>query len=336
MAIEISSVSEHLGILSFTMANTNKSIANALRRTIIGSLPAVVMKQENCKISVNTTRFNNEILKQRLASIPVHIPPDSNLETYSIHLKKSNATSSVVYVTSEDFEVTSNGKIVASPFHPSAIGTYIDILRLRPKMELAVEAIELTATLSLATGNQSGTFNLANCSYICTVNEVEAEHRWAKTGNSNKDEYLDWKMLDAKRCIIPDSFDVSVESIAIYSNKQIVQMACILLQKELTVYKESELSIHVSETTMENCIDIKFDNCDYTIGKLLEYNLFSTLFPAKISYISFIKNHPHDLSGFLRIAFNEEPSTELITDLFTESCKACINYFKFSDVFKGK
>ena len=336
MAIEISSVSEHHGILSFTMANTNKSIANALRRTIIGSLPAVVMKQENCKISVNTTRFNNEILKQRLASIPVHISPDSKLEDYSIYLKKSNTTSSVVYVTSEDFEVTLNGKIVASPFQPSAIGTYIDILRLRPKMELAVESIELTATLSLATGNQSGTFNLANCSYICTVNEVEAESKWAKTGNSNKDEYIDWKLLDAKRCVIPDSYDVSVESIAIYSNKQIVQMACILLQKELTVYKESELNIHVSETTMDNCVDIKFDNCDYTIGKLLEYNIFSALFPAKISYISFIKNHPHDLSGFLRIAFKDEPSSQFINDLFTESCKECINYFKFSDVFKGK
>jgi len=194
MSIEISSVTDHKGILSFTMKNTNKSIVNALRRTIIGSLPAVVMKQENCKISVNTTRFNNEILKQRLASIPVHIPPDSNLEAYSIHLKKSNATSSIVYVTSEDFEVTLNGKLIKSPFHPSAIGTYIDILRLRPKMELAVESIELTATLSLATGNQSGTFNLANCSYRCTVNEVEAESKWAKTGNSNKDEYIDWNI----------------------------------------------------------------------------------------------------------------------------------------------
>jgi hypothetical protein len=334
--IDPSTVSNKNDVLAFTMADTDKSIVNALRRTIIGSIPAVVMRPENCKISVNTTRFNNEILKQRLACIPVYIHPDKDIETYTIHLKKSNITSTVMYVTSEDFEVRVNGKKTEAALFPpnETTKTYIDILRLRPKMELAIESIELTATLSVATGNQSGTFNLANCSFTCSVNEVEAENKWSKTGNTNKDEYMDWKLLDAKRCVLPNSYDVKVESIAVYSNEQIVKIACLLLQKELLIYKDLELNIKASESTMPHCVDIVFDNCDYTIGKLLEYNLFSSLFPKKITYISFIKIHPHDLSGILRIAFTEDPSQQFIHKVFVDACKECIDYYNFSSVFK--
>ena len=334
--VDPSTISDKKDVLAFTMVNTDKSIVNALRRTILGSIPAVVIKPEHCKIAVNTTRFNNEIIKQRLACIPVYVHPDKDVDTYTLYLKKSNMTSAVMYVTSQDFEVSVNGKKIETQLFPPNETThmYIDILRLRPKMELAVETIELTATLSVATGNQSGTFNLANCSFTCTVNEVEAENKWLKTGITDKDQYMDWKFLDAKRCILPNSYDVTVESIAVYTNQQIVQMACLLLQKELLLYKELELKIKASETTMPHCIDIQFENCDYTIGKLLEYNLFSTLFPAKITYISFIKIHPHDVSGLLRIAFTKEPSPEFINELFVESCTACIEYFKFSSIFK--
>ena len=65
------------GIMTFTIENANVSIANALRRTILSDINCVVMdtslEKKDIKIFKNTTRFNNEILKQRLSSIPIHI-----------------------------------------------------------------------------------------------------------------------------------------------------------------------------------------------------------------------------------------------------------------------
>ena len=65
------------GIMTFTIENANVSIANALRRTILSDINCVVMdtslEKKDIKIFKNTTRFNNEILKQRLGSIPIHI-----------------------------------------------------------------------------------------------------------------------------------------------------------------------------------------------------------------------------------------------------------------------
>ena len=64
--------SKHGDMFSFTLSGVNVSIANAIRRTILSDIPTVVFKTspyEECKANIitNTTRLNNEILKQRSA-----------------------------------------------------------------------------------------------------------------------------------------------------------------------------------------------------------------------------------------------------------------------------
>ena len=67
----IDNISESGDILSFTLSGVNVSLANALRRTILSDIETVIFKtapqeENNAIIYANTTRFNNEILKQRL------------------------------------------------------------------------------------------------------------------------------------------------------------------------------------------------------------------------------------------------------------------------------
>ena len=62
----------------FTLSGVNVSLANALRRTILTDIPLVVFRtspneQNKCNIITNTSRLNNEIIKQRLSCIPIHI-----------------------------------------------------------------------------------------------------------------------------------------------------------------------------------------------------------------------------------------------------------------------
>jgi DNA-directed RNA polymerase subunit L len=329
----------HDDMLSFTLKNTDVSIANALRRTILGDIKAVVMAKTDCNISVNTTRFNNEILKQRLACIPVCLTPDEEeIKVFSIELSKSNSTAATVMVTTEDFKIIENGKASTKRlFLPDPMTKqYIDILRLRPKMGSVVETIQMTATLSITTGMQTGTCNLGNCFYKCTVNHEKAEQEWAKKGIDDKHAKKDWDLLDAKRYVVPNSFDITVESyvLAIYSPTQLVQIACKVIEKELFTFKE--LQIQPSDTTMEKCVDLILPNCDYTIGKTLEYYLFTTKFDIDITYITFLKNHPHDKHGILRIAFKEDQTEEMITAMFLEACQESVKYFNFGKELKSK
>ena len=57
----------------FTISNTNVSVVNAIRRTILTDIRTVVIDPNNINIITNDTQFNNQILCQRLACVPVHI-----------------------------------------------------------------------------------------------------------------------------------------------------------------------------------------------------------------------------------------------------------------------
>jgi DNA-directed RNA polymerase subunit L len=326
-------------ILKFTLKNADVCIANALRRTIIGNIKAVVMSKDNCNITTNTTRFNNEIIKQLLSCIPVCLTPDEEqIKTFTIQLNKSNNTSHIVHVTSEDFKILENGKETDKKlFMPNEItGQYIDILRLRPKLGLAIESISLSATLTITTGSQSGTSNLGNCYYKFTVNHEVANREWIKTGNDNKEDKKDWDLLQAKRFTIPGSYDFTVESyeMNIYSPEILIKIACKTIQYDLNTFKTQSFDIQKSENTLENCIDVVIENCDFTIGKLLEYYIFTTKFPTHIKYISFLKNHPHDKHGILKLQYNDSvPTHSIIEELLTDTCEQCKAYFNFSSNF---
>ena len=69
---------DHYMLLEFTLRNIDVSIANAIRRTILSDIPTIAFKtfphdKNLAIIHKNTSRLNNEILKQRLACIPIHI-----------------------------------------------------------------------------------------------------------------------------------------------------------------------------------------------------------------------------------------------------------------------
>ena len=68
----ISSRNESGDIMYFQIQDVNYSIANALRRTILADIPVLGFKtfphnENEANFIKNTTRLNNEILKQRLS-----------------------------------------------------------------------------------------------------------------------------------------------------------------------------------------------------------------------------------------------------------------------------
>ena len=107
----VSKPTEKKGIMTFTLANVNYSIANAIRRTILSDINCVVLKtghpkDELINIYDNTSRFHNEILKQRLNCIPVHIKDiDQSFENLVVEIDEENTGDSVKYVTTADFKI---------------------------------------------------------------------------------------------------------------------------------------------------------------------------------------------------------------------------------------
>jgi DNA-directed RNA polymerase subunit L len=359
--------------LTFTLSGVNVSIANAIRRTLLADIPSVVFRtapheESRATILTNTTRLNNEILKQRLSCIPVHITDlkDFDYTKYTMELNVENISDTTMIVTTKDFVVKSvdTGKPISEAdnkkiFPPdSYTGDYIDFVRLRPRIsdEIPGEKIHLTCEFSIGTCKQDGMFSaLATCAYGFTVDEKEMEVKlgkkrkdWKDDGKTEKEidnfESKNWILLEGARIVKKDSYDFIVESVGVYTNMELITMACDILIDRLRgldqIIEQDKLKINISQNTMTNCFDIILENEDYTIGKVVEYVLYSKFFEQQekgkvLSYCGFKKMHPHDPDSIIRLAYLEPTDRTTIKGHLKECIADAIQvYDKCKSTFK--
>ena len=227
----------------FTLKDIHTSTANAIRRTILSDIPVYCIRTESeennqCRISTNTTRFHNEIIKHRLSCIPVHFqvtpeqmksidkmkePWDTQTPTPSLQYDllryelevdvKNEKDHELQWVTTQDFKLKdkNSGKYMESEqvrkiFPPCSLTQrYIDFVRLRPPVGPTIpgEAIKLSADFSLSCARVNGMFNVAS---ICTFqNTIDAEKREAALTQLRKE-------LDAKEDMNADSKRFEIEN----------------------------------------------------------------------------------------------------------------------------
>ena len=339
MEPRISNLREENGFLKFTLLDCNMSIANALRRIIVSNIPTFVFRtypysENKAEISHNTTRFHNEIIKQRLSCIPIHIDDmDFPYKDYIVEVDVKNDTDSILYVTTKDFkikniktEVYSDESAVRAIFPPSSVtGDYIEFARLQPKLSENIDGERLTLRCGLDIGmaSQDGAFNvISTCAYECTpdvakANEVWSEKEAAMKKSDMKDTEIEfgkknWFLLEAKRYYQPNSYDFIIESVGVFDNSEIVIKACEIMiskcEKFLYDLEHGKVSIVPSETTLKNGFDVTLVNEDYTLGKVIEFYLYQQNFIADktLSFCGFRKPHPHATDSIIRVAFHNE------------------------------
>ncbi len=335
---QVSLLKTSKSILSFTLSNCNVSLANALRRIILSEIPIIVIRstpyeKNDVTIHVNTTRLNNEILKQRLSSIPIFIRQklsEEELKEYEIVIEKKNESEAIEFITTEDFKIKHGDKELASnvvhkifPADPIT-QDYILFARLRPKIsdDIPGEELKITAKLSIGTAGESSTFNVVStCAYAMTPDEAEQYAVWAEKEKalaanniSEKDmdlEKKNWFLGDGLRINRENSFDFVIESLGVFSNKNIMQMAATIMNEKLsnlsTQITNGTFPIAESKGTVAHSFDLTLVNESYTLGKVIEFILYQQHYITDntLSYIGFIKKHPHDDDSLIRMSFKE-------------------------------
>lgn len=297
-----------------------------------------------CDIHINTGRLHNEILKQRISCIPIHTKRLQDDEdgkalpgNYQLKVHVKNEGDSIQYVTTKDFHlkeknsssvlsVSEQDRLFPGLFPMNSLTkSYIDFARLRPKMGdgLDGEEIHLTADFSIACAKDNSMFNVVSkCSYGFTRDDEAATIAWdkqeqklKKEGETEEDisfQKKNFMILDAQRYFKENSFDFIIQTLGIYENKELIRKACVILQNKFYDFIQSLDSdivpIQVSETTMENCFDVVLEDEDYTMGRCLEYVIYSKFYEGtkELSFCGFKKFHPHDNNSKLRIAFEKK------------------------------
>lgn len=349
----IEKIAEEDGILTFTLSGVNVSMANAIRRTLLSDIPMVVFQTtpheiNKANITTNTSRFNNEILKQRLSCIPIHIKDlDMPLQNYLVEIDVENTSDTIMFVTTENFKIKNvirneylSEKDTREIFPPNSYtGYFIDFIRLRPKLsdEIPGERIQMTCEMSIGFSKENAMFNaVSTSSYGYTVDEEKMEEmlaqkkqEWKDAGRTKDEIDFDaenWKLLDAKRITKKDSFDFVVETVGVFENSELVKKSCARLIYKLNelgdIIERDELRIEPSATTIKNSFDIILENEDYTIGKVLEFMLNDKFYEGTrtLTFCGFKKMHPHDNDSIIRIAYTEETDKAVVK----QNLKSCI------------
>jgi DNA-directed RNA polymerase subunit L len=363
MSAKIEELKESIDIMTFTLTGVDACYANGIRRVILSEIPIVVFKttphEENkSNILINTSRLNNEIIKQRLSCIPICIKDlEIDFKNYLLELDVENKTDTVIMVTTKDFKIKNlttssylDDNTLREIFPPYVPPTgkgeyYIDFLRLRPKIseELPGERIKLTCGLSVSTARDDSMFNVVGtCSYGFTPDREEMvkqlslrQDKWEKEGKTAEEidfESKNWNLLEGLRYVKKQSFDFIIQTIGIYENKDIIIKACEILIQKIDMQKQlldrDELPIEPADNTLENCYDVTLVNEDYTVGTILNNELYETFYKEHktLSYTGFKKMHPHDTDSLLRIAFSEPTSgktavKELLTTVIVDAVR---------------
>lgn len=360
----ISNSIEEGDVYKFTLSNVNVSLANAIRRTILSEIQTVVIRTETyqdnqCNITINTSRMHNEIIKQRLSCIPIHITDLNTLpDKYILEVDVKNETENIIYVTTEDFKIKNkmNGNYLTKEethkiFPPNIkTNSYIDFVRLRPRISDTIpgEQLKLTAEFSISNAKQNSMFNVVSkCAYGNTPdsekiieewNDIEAKLRSTGDDGAQKNKEIEFQkknfyILDAQRRYIPDSFDFVIQTIGVFENKDILKMALTILHNKFAEFMknlESDIvSILNSETTMDYCYDIIIEDEDYTMGKVIEFILYDHYYMGEktIDYCGFKKFHPHDNRSTIRIAFTQPSDKSMVKQYLFVTCKKSTEIF---------
>ena len=371
MEPQVKNFAEDGGALQFTLEGVEKAFANALRRTILSDIPTIVVQTETyetnqCHIEENTTRLHNEILKQRLSCVPIHSTLLRDTEekkalpgNYSLVVNVSNDTDNMLYITTNDFRLRnkeSNTMLSREEqeslfpgLFPKNVQTqsYIDFARLRPSVgnETSGEVLKLHADFSVSTAKQNSMFNVVSkCAYGNTLDAEKSAQAWEKIENKlRKEEETsgdiafqkeNFRLLDAQRHFLENSFDFVVETVGVYDNRDIVRKACAVLQNKfidiIQLIDAGVMPVFTSETTMENCYDVHLEDEDYTVGKVLEYILYRKYYDEDktLTFCGFKKFHPHDTKSVIRLALREKQDKSAVLHFVRDACVEAQEIYK--------
>lgn len=281
-----------------------------------------------------------------LDRLPNHVELEVNVQ----------AEDSLRLVTTEDFRlrVKTGAEDGTKRYLPTTVSqqifpkndmtqSFIEFARLRPKLADTIpgEHLHLVAQFSVGSAKENCSFNVVS---KCAFHNTQQEHLdavWEKELDrlQTKDKLSsaeiagkkkDFLCLDAQRHFVPNSFDFVVQTIGIYSNEELLQTACKILQdKALAFYdnvRDNQVLVRRSDAvSMDHCYDVTLVKEDYTLGNLLVYLLLETYYDTddgdhRISFCGFQKEHPHDENSMLRIAFEEAGDDAKVRECLRTVC----------------
>lgn len=290
--------------LACELKNVPVSFVNALRRILIGTLPAVVLR--DVQILDNTTQMPHEMLKHRVEMLPVNVhPTDSTIiKDAVVELRIPPITEDSKTVTTKDFTVEKGREGLL--MNDRDLDTPLLFLRMRKG-----ESVHVRARLALENDNVSQVCTATTGWHIDPELAKQARKAFEEQGNDVRifDNSLIQRYYSRNERGRPNWFDLQIESVGVLKCTEMLSMAVAILRKKLDTYLKEAME-NIQREADPGTYSISLDQGGHTIGYLLQEVIYSD---SNVNFVSY--DIPHPLKSTMILRFNTQKKPESILTL---------------------
>ena len=291
------------------------SFVNGLRRTLIGNIPTVVVR--DVQILENTTQLPHEMLKHRMEMLPIKVSPTDSTTIkdakIKLQIQPEREKDETRTITTDDFVIDSA--------HPNIImkdrdlGTPILFLRVRKG-----ESVNIEARLALENDQVSQVCTATTGWHIDPDLAKEARREYVESGNDVRifDNSLIQRYYSRDERGRPNWIDMKIESVGVLLAKDILAMGISVLRKKVDTYIKEALE-NIQRESDDGTYNVSLQQGGHTIGYLMQEVIY---YDANVNFVSY--DIPHPLQNTMVLRFNtiKKPESILKTahDTIEEYC----------------
>ena len=301
--------------LGCELRNFPVSFVNGLRRTLLGNIPTVVVR--DVKILENTTQLPHEMLKHRMEMLPINVVPTDSTTIkdakISLRILPETEKDDTRTITTDDFVIDSSYPTIL--MKDRDLDTPLLFLRVRKG-----ESVHIEARLSLENEQVSQVCTVTSGWHIDPEVANQARQEFVNAGNDVRifDNSLIQRYYSRNENGRPNWFDFSVESVGVLQSKDIFAMGVSILRKQVDTYIKEALN-NIQRENDENTYSIVLEQGGHTIGYIMQETIYGD---SNVNFVSYDILHPLKKTMVLRFNTTKKPESILKTakDVIEEYC----------------
>lgn len=286
----------------------DNSVVNAIRRTVMMSIPVYAFHRSNTFIEVKKCKYmyNNDLLYNQIETLPIYdIPNYFDLENPDVFLSN---------------EVLKNlfGNFVRDQYtEEESEKTEVDENKRLFKIELTLNVKNITGNDKFVTthdailkidGKISNSYMIRNPISIIVLKPMEevSLRSEANLGISKIHAAYEATTIAILEDITPMKYHLKYETLEQLDKNTIFAKACIILVKKLENLKSFIQKKYTEERSLTEKINIELHGEDHTLGNLIATTLQKCAYVKNAGYVP-----PHPFIDQVNIEYNLKPDSKL-------------------------
>lgn len=335
--------------ISFDFNNIDVAYVNALRRIILADIPTIGISfnpsrpdDSDVVFKKNTSALHNEYIGHRISLLPLYLSRDQiqsfDPNNFKCVIYKSNKTTKMVDVTTDDIKLVKQGMYVTNDIFPVDPITKDPILisKLRPNIQDVENGEEIDVEFTARRGTARSHARwcpVSICTYLNLLDD-DLITQTSKTIDSKNKHVFDtlekYRLFKKNEFGEANCFRFTVESECKLNAQEIIDMAFEVVDQKLASFDDSKKYVvdKIDGGGNEQLYRITINDEDHTLGNILQSYIYNKHVRESkdIIYVGYYQPHPLENQIVVKLKAQSDKQFNC-KDFFNKCIKGLIENF---------